>query len=320
MDNWPDGRDIAEESLQLGDELGNGGQGIVKRVHGWAGPLVYKQYKLTGANGAALSELVRLPATLPPTDRDRLMRNTAWPLARVVHAGQVTGFLMEAIPERYLGPNTVGKMKERTLQYLLYEPRSMWGNIVPVQMTASLRVSVATEWTRLMHLLHGRNLVIGDISLSNVLWTPGSPTEVFLIDCDGIRATGGRPVLRQADTPEWNDPQQGSSGPDVDTDRYKLALLVGRVLSGKATLRPGETLTFHSDTPDRIGAQVTRLWKRAEVRGNRPDAWEWLQALTAREKVPFGPRPTVRQPPQLDTVELERKNQARLVIKLPPVP
>jgi hypothetical protein len=313
---WPDGPDIDEGSLRLGEELGSGGQGAVQRVLGaWAlsRPVVYKRYKTVGADGDALAALVRVPATVSSTERDRLLRDTAWPLARVVRGGQVTGFLMQAIPERYFGPNAVGDLKERQLQFLLYEPKPMFGNIVPVQMTASLRAGVATECTRLVHLLHGRKLVIGDISLMNVLWAPDSPAQVFLIDCDGI-CVEGRSVLRQTDTPDWNDPQQGSSGPDLDTDRYKLALLVGRVLSGKASIRPGQPLILYPGTPDRIGTQVTRLWDRAETRGNRPDAWEWLQALTAREKILLGPRPQVRQRPQLDTVELDRRNQTRLVI------
>ncbi len=321
MANWLDGRDIEEGSLQLGDELGRGGQGSVRRVLGWSGPLVYKRYTVTGANGTALAELVRLPATLSPADRDRLLRDTAWPLARVVQGTQLTGFLMQAIPGRYLGPNGAGDMKERQLQYLLFEPKPMWGNIVPVQVTAVLRVSVATECTRLVYLLHGKGLVIGDVSLMNVLWTPGDPAEVFLIDCDGIRLTGARPVLPQAETPDWNDPLQGPSGPDLDTDRYKLALLVGRVLSGSASLRPGQPLTLRPDIPDRIRTQAAALWQRASgPRGSRPDAWEWLQALTPRAQIQLGPLPSVRQRPQLKTVELEHKNPVRPVINLPPVP
>jgi DNA-binding helix-hairpin-helix protein with protein kinase domain len=321
MANWPDGRDIEEGSLQLGDELGRGGQGSVRRVLGWSGPLVYKRYTVTGADGAALAELVKLPATLSPADRDRLLRETAWPLARVVQGRQLTGFLMQAIPAQYLGPNGVGDTKERQLQYLLFEPKPMWGNIVPVQVTSVLRVSVATECIRLVYLMHGKGLVIGDVSLMNVLWTPGDPAEVFLIDCDGIRLAGACPVLPQAETPDWHDPLQGASGPDLDTDRYKLALLVGRVLSGSASLRPGQPLTLGPDIPDRIRTQTVALWQRASgSRGSRPDAWEWLQALTARAHIQLGPLPSVRQRPELKTVELEHKDPARPVIKLPPLP
>lgn len=314
---WHEGIDVRESSLRLGDELGSGGQGTVHRVlGGWTGsqPVVYKRYKAAGADGDALVALIRLPGTLSTGEKDLLFRDTAWPIARVIRGAQVSGFLMQEIPARYFGPNAVGDLKERQLQFLLYKPKPMFGNIVPVEMTASLRASVATECTRLVHLLHGKKLVIGDISMMNVLWAPGSPAEVFLIDCDGISVEGTRPVLRQADTPDWNDPQQGSSGPDLDTDRYKLALLVGRVLSGNATIRPGQPLSLYPGTPDRIGTQATRLWDWAEARGNRPDAWEWLQALTAREKIPLGPRPQVRQRPQLDTVELESTNQTRPVI------
>lgn len=285
--DWPTGRDVDEASLHLDGELGSGGQGTVHRLIGWSGPLVYKRYKVPGADGDALAALVRLPATLAPAERDRLLHDTAWPLARVVRGGQVTGFLMQAIPWRYFGLNAAGDMKARQLQFLLFDQKPMWGNIVSVPMTASLRASVAAECTRLVFLLHSKKLVIGDVSLMNILWTPGSPAEVFFIDCDGIRVTGARPVLPQADTPDWDDPEQGPSGPDLDSDRYKLALLVGRVLCGRAMLRPGQPLPFQPGTPARVSSQVSRLWDRAKARGSRPDAWEWLQALTAREKVPL---------------------------------
>jgi len=321
MADWPDGHDIDERSLQLGDELGRGGQGSVHRVLGWSRPLVYKRYTVTGADGNALAELVKLPATLSPADRDRLLRETAWPLARVVQGTQLTGFLMQAIPAQYFAPNSAGDIKERQLQYLLFEPKPMWGNIVPVQVTALLRVSVATEFTQLVYLLHRKGLVIGDVSLMNVLWTPGDPAEVFLIDCDGIRLAGARAVLPQAETPDWNDPLQGPSGPDLDTDRYKLALLVGRVLSGNASIRPGQPLALRADIPDRIRTQAAALWQRASgPRLTRPDACEWLQTLTARPQIQLGPPPAVRQHAPLKTAELEHRNPVRPVINLPPIP
>lgn len=61
-----------------------------------------------------------------------------------------------------------------------------------------------------MALLHTKALIIGDVSMNNVLWAGagGQPATIFLIDCDGIRKLGQRPVLPQADTPDWHDHDQ----------------------------------------------------------------------------------------------------------------
>jgi hypothetical protein len=315
---WPAGADVEEDSLQLADELGKGGQGRVLRVLGRPVPLVFKQYIVSGADPAALRSLVDLPAALQPRERDRLLEQTAWPLARVVRRGAVRGFLMQPIPDEFRGRNAAGDLKLRELQYLLYDPKPMWGGIVSQDVGIETRIAVATECTRLMWLLHGKSLVFGDVSMSNVLWATGSSARIFVIDCDGIRRLGARPVLPQAETPDWDDPHQPQGGPDLDTDRYKLALLVARVLCGKPYIRPGPDLPLLPGVPDAIAAKAAPLWRQAAgARGSRPDAGQWLMALAGRAEIPIGPLPPVRKRPPLPLGELEGTGD-RPVIKLPP--
>lgn len=135
----------------------------------------------------------------------------------------------------------------------------MWGNMVSGEVTIEPRIAIAAEFAKLMHLLHSRSLVIGDVSQMNVLWALGDPASIFLIDCDGIRRVGSRPVFPQADTPDWDDPELAGSGawPDHDTDRYKLALLVGRVLCSLHNLRTRQSLSLLPDVPETSG----RNWK-----------------------------------------------------------
>ena len=301
------GGDVQEDELLLGDELGSGGQGRVIRVLGESEPLVFKQYKIPGADPGALRNLVDLPSSLRPHEKEYLLRATSWPLARVMRQGQVVGFLMQAIPGHFFGPNAGGSLKLRELQFLLYPPKPMWGAIAPDVLDAQTRVDVALEFARLMVLLHAKAMVVGDVSMSNVLWATGSPARIFVIDCDGIRLAGGRPVLPQADTPDWDDPQQLAAGPDPDTDRYKLALLVGRVLGGKAYIRPdGGALDLASNVPALVAEKVGPLWRRAAgSRGTRPAASEWLTALTGRADIPLGPVTSVRQRPTISAAELE---------------
>ena len=321
MAAWRAGGDIDEGSLQLGDEVGRGGQGSVHRVYGYGTPTVFKRYTMPGADPGALRALVDMPATLQPADCDRLMQLSSWPLARVMRGGQLAGFVMREIPSHFFGSNGGGTMKERQLQYLLYEPRPMWGNIVSGEVTIDTRIEVAAEFAKLMHLLHSQSLVIGDVSQMNILWALGDPVSIFLIDCDGIRKVGSRPVLPQADTPDWDDPELSGSGarPDLDTDRYKLALLVGRALCGLHNLRPGQPLPLLPGVPEVIAAKVRPLWDQAALpRGRRPDAVQWVLALGGRMEIVLPPLPGVRQRPQLATVEQEQRNAKRPDIRLPP--
>lgn len=295
-----DGRDVDKAALVLGDELGKGGQGRVNRVDGgpYAGA-VYKEYTLSGADPAALERLVRLPYLLTDTERGRLHAMTGWPLARVVSSGYLTGFLMQEIPQRFFGRITNGRPQPRELQYLIFEPKPLWGDIRPPGIEG--RWELARRFVSLFQLLHSRRIVVGDVSMSNLLWaTDGRAAEVFMIDCDGARSAGHRPVLPQADTPDWNDPEQPATGSDLDTDRYKLALLVGRILSRQSKVRPGEPLEPLPGLPPGVADQVLRRFaEAARGRGLRPDAHQWGVALGGRAEIPvkkLKPRPPVDLP------------------------
>ena len=199
-------------------------------------------------------------------------------------------------------------MKLREVQYLIYPRRHAWGTIVPEGgVSAKTRLEVAREFAGLLAMLHGKGLVVGDVSVRNVLWAgTGGKAEIFLIDCDGIRMLGSRPVLPQRDTLDWNDPLQPKIGPDPDSDRYKLALLVGRVLTIGKDIHPGAPLQLVPGIPDRVAARVSALWQRAAgPRFKRPDAAEWMMALSNREEIVLPPLPPIRQLPSLSQAALD---------------
>ncbi|MDT0326865.1 hypothetical protein [Nocardiopsis lambiniae] len=282
------GKDVEKTDLVLGEELGSGGQGRVRRIVG--GPhtgAVYKEYLLPGADPVALERLVRLPHRLGDSERARLHAMTCWPLARVVSSGHLTGFLMQEIPQRFLGRIKGGTSTLQELKYLVYEPKPLWGDIRPPETDG--RWELSRRFVSLFQLLHSRRIVVGDVSMANLLWArvPEGGHEVFMIDCDGVRGSGERPVLPQAETEEWDDPEQPDTGPDLDTDRYKLALLVGRVLSRHKSVRPGEPLNLPPDLPSKVAEQVERRFtEAARGRGHRPDAHQWGVALGGRAEIP----------------------------------
>lgn len=306
----PDGSDLQLGSLPLGVKLGEGGQGAVYDLEP-RGPwsqgtgYVYKEYLRPAAvDGAALADLVALPGRLPAGERDRLLQQTAWPLARVLEGNQVRGFVMAKVPDRFWGRQATGR-KLREAQYLMFEPRPLWGDIVPPD--AAGRLEVARQAASLFQLLHARGLVVGDVSMRNLLWSP-APIGIFLLDCDGIRVQGRRPVMPQPETPDWNDPLQPPSGPDQDTDRYKLALLIVRILACDHGLRPtpDEPPRLVPGLPERVVREVTkRFAEAAGPRGTRPDASQWALALSDRDTIELPPPGPVRRPPDLPKAPLD---------------
>ena len=196
----------------------------------------------------------------------------------------VTGFVMQRIPERFRGRTLFGKSKPRELQYLLFEPKPTWGDIAPPGTDG--RVELAREIAGLIHFLHTRTLVIGDMSMNNLLWAYDSAAAIFMIDCDGIRRLGHRPVHPPTETPDWQDPRrpsgdQGASRDlDLDNDRYKCALIIGRILSRNHYARPGEHLDLVPGVPGDIASGVQSLWRQADrPRGSRPGADRWIWVL-----------------------------------------
>jgi hypothetical protein len=128
-------------------------------------------------------------------------------------------------------------------------------------------------------------------------------------------------VLHQAETTDWTDPHAVKTGLDLDSDRYKLALVMGRVLTRTADLHPGSPLPLLPGVPDRIAGRVSELWMQAAgPRGNRPDAQQWLMALSARGEVALPVPPPIRKRPAIPLAELESSSEHRRYIPLPGSP
>ncbi|GAA0975292.1 hypothetical protein GCM10009555_032920 [Acrocarpospora macrocephala] len=264
--------------LVLGDRLNSGGQGVVHELLGPETGYVFKAYNpsLLPVNGAALQRLVDFPEELTEADREFLMRQTAWPLACVIECDQVRGFVMRRVPERFWGDTPAGP-RLRELQYLLYERKPLWGDIAPLAIED--RLDVARQTAELFRFLHSRRLVVGDVSMRNLLWSP-RPVTVFLLDCDGITISGEPGVLPQPTTPDWTDPYEPHSGPDIDTDRYKLALLIARVLTRNPYLLPSQRPDFLPGLPAQTARNVEALFARAAgPPGERSSAAAWVRAL-----------------------------------------
>lgn len=291
------GDDVELEDLPPGEELGRGGQGVVNRVT--SGPyagLALKRYTLPGSDPKAMSRLVRAPTSLSPAERGRLFRMSSWPLARVMSKGRPVGVLMREVPATFVARTKSGASQLLGLKYLIYERKPLWGDIHPPDIVGLL--TLVKSYVSLFQLLHSRSLVVGDVSMNNLLWScEGGEHDVFLLDCDGVRKAGEKPVLPQPETPDWDDPRMPTTGLDLDTDRYKLALLVGRVLSRQPTVRPGRPLALLPGLPEKVAQAVERRFADASgAYGTRPDAWQWGIALGGRSEVKMSTQQLVEEP------------------------
>ncbi|MFE0702487.1 hypothetical protein [Streptomyces sp. NPDC058872] len=280
-----DGTDTERSDLKLLGELATGGQG---RVHAVGGPggLLFKEYlDPRKVDGEALSALVLLRQGLGGEDRQRLDRDAAWPLCRVTDGGRVTGFLMRRAPATMTWRSSKGDERLIELSYLLRPPKAAWQAVR--QPTPSERHALVVALVELLGWLHAMGLVIGDLSQANVLWSLAPRPGLHLLDCDGVRITGRPPVLAQADTPDWWDPKAPPGVVSVDSDRYKAALMVGRILAQDAYVAPGRPFSPLAGVLDeRRTAAVQRLWGLADgPYGSRPDLGQWRTALAGRDTI-----------------------------------
>lgn len=303
---------VPMSSLKLGELLGSGGQGRVFRVANRPGT-VLKDYYYTNANGQSLQALVDFPYSLDPRDRDLLFSQTAWPRACVTENGATRGFLMDEVPAPFFGRVQNGKMKLHELQYLLYPHNTMWGEIRPLDATG--RLQLARDLIALVRLLHEHSIVFGDISMRNILWRPGNPTGIFLLDCDSAGRLGLPPVLRQPQTVDWDDPHMPSTGPDLDTDRYKVALAIGRMLAGSHAVRPGDPWMPMSGIPVKVADKVRDCFTDAAMPHNsRPALTRWEQVLSEREVIevkPIMPPVLGPAPPMLGLAPIDSSSAQR---------
>ncbi|MFB8204357.1 hypothetical protein [Kitasatospora purpeofusca] len=284
------GTDLGLALLPAGPEAGRGGQGLVRRLDGVPGVL-FKRYLEPGrVRGPALAELVALRLALPPDDRDRLDAQAAWPLCRVLDGPHCVGFLMREAPAPMTWRTASGGSRLTEAQYLLYPEKPATQGVV--RPDPEQRLALVLELLGLIGRLHRLGLVIGDLSHANVLWSVRPAPAVHLLDCDGIRRAGAAPVLEQADTPNWSDPlSPHGSASSVDSDRYKAALLVGRILAQDPYLVPGASFEpLPGVLTERQLDLARRVWEQAAgPYGTRPDPTAWLLALGTRGSIPLAP-------------------------------
>ncbi|MEY9862791.1 putative membrane protein YgcG [Catenulispora sp. GAS73] len=300
-------RTVEHADLQLGDRLGRGGQGTVYPVAnrkineavngGWE--VVYKEYNaatLALLDADALRGMVDLLGDLDADDARWLCDKTAWPVAVVEQAGQVRGFLMRAVPDRFrfsmrsLAGTTSSKTVLTNLEFLLNDEAYIAG--IGLAVSPRDRLDLLADLAATLDRLHRMGIAVGDMSPRNLLFRAGKDAGFFLIDCDAMRLHGVS-ALPQVETPDWQAPA-GEEKATGATDVYKFGLVAVRVAAGdQATTDPARLAAMGGGLGD-----LARSSLDADASQRPATAGQWIGELkaAARTAQVVAPTPTTPTP------------------------
>lgn len=274
---------VDESALRHGRTLGRGGQGEVVEVDldGAAPgePMVAKWYlPAVVPDPGALTRLVSWRRSLDPPARAALDAVACWPRAVLLRHGRAAGVLLPRVAPAFsfelARPSGTRGAVLRELQYLVAGPGLLARRGIADVGTAT-RFRVLVGFVSAVAFLHERDVVLGDLSVKNMLWSPGG--AVYLLDCDALRLTGTSPAVPQPNSPGWDDPVFPGTQ-NHQSDRYKLALTVLRVLARD----------FHTRDPERAREAFGRAFLpilRAGLSRDpdvRPTAQAWSHPLRRR--------------------------------------
>ncbi len=280
-------------------EIGKGGEGRVYRISSMPG-LVYKEFvDFPGhtPSRSALEELMGLLHQMTAAERSWISDRTTWPQTLVLDGNKMKGFLMPIIGQQYFrkygiraNPKTVAcewnylSMREKYAQN-----KNIYSEIP--QVTPFGALSAVVDLARTMAILHKYQIVVGDISGRNLLWTDTPSLRVMVIDCDSFHPEGKVGVSPPKQSPDWEDPALTSPLTTMQSDIYKLALAAFRGIWAATTDRPLVGNRPIPSVTDGVPEVVRLLIEKSVANGPRPTAQEWVDNLS--QAVAFAGRPTI---------------------------
>lgn len=237
---------------KLGEQLGEGGEGIVYAlpdcdqflaayrlkigtVHG-KGPFVFKHYH-SDPDWQRVVRLVKWLEERAWSVRNEISDTTTWPLVLVTDpkpdnspSPGSSGIVMRRLDDEFfMTLQTMGRSarRYRVVDYLSWnttQAAQVAGFEFPsLQQRLNILASIARTFT----LLHTHDLHYGDINPNNIVLGPNwNQPRIMLVDCDSIR-TGHTNEGPPLNAPGWGPPEGGASNA---TDCYKFTLLIARTL------------------------------------------------------------------------------------------
>ena len=232
-------------------EIGKGGEGRVFTVRSMPG-MVYKEFvEFPGhtPNRSALEELMGSLQQMSPDERSWLSERTTWPQTLVIDGNKMRGFLMPLIGQQYFkkygiraNPKNVACEWNYLSMRSKYEGNKNIYSEVP-RVTPFGAFSAVVDLCKTMEILHRHNIVIGDMSGRNLLWTDAPTLRVMVIDCDSFHPEGKVGVSPPKQSPDWKATctnwlslHTGESGLQQPIDQWRA--------TGRYPMSPMEYLKF----------------------------------------------------------------------------
>jgi hypothetical protein len=273
-------------SLGTLTKLGGGGQGDVyhapKARINFAASVAFKEYKPAWRRSVDFGALEAMATFLGGRSFDEgseIVARVAWPTKVVTDAGAPVGFLMPEVADEFrISVRLPSGKQDRPLaglQLLLNSDDFLHRRGIAI--TERDRYLLLAEIAESLALLHRYDIAVGDLSPKNVLFSLTPSSRCFFVDADAMRMAG-RSALPQAETPDWEISTVSSEElATAATDRYKLGLLVLRLLAGDQSTRDPSAL------PGSVPSTVRGLIVGALVASSasRPAAADWLAPLRA---------------------------------------
>jgi tRNA pseudouridine-54 N-methylase len=264
----------------------NGESSVIYEVPGFDGWLVKRYKQQTKIDQRVLSRLIELPETMSAAERILVDRGIAWPVARVVDGYRTVGTIMAKAEPKFfwdfktLGSHTRHKVVE--IDHLANTANYFSARGLPLPSTQG-RLSVMSKVVACAALFERYDVVYADWSFANAFWSPRTQhTLIIDVDASGI---GER---RFVETPSWEDPLMRRDQPvTTHTDRYKVALLVTRAVTGQRKDIHAALAEIEQLCPDH--SQLTGLLRRAlnaKTVDQRPSLAELHRAIEAPTKTP----------------------------------
>lgn len=281
------------------DEIGKGGEGQVFAIRRMQDK-VYKEF-LSAANTipgrTALERLIELRDKWSPEERLWLSMRTVWPEVVVLDGSRMRGFLMPRIASHYFRCHGIrSNPKTVPCEWNLLSMRTRYrGN--PNITTTVPEISnydalvLVHDLARTVAMLHRHDVIIGDMSGRNLLWTDSPTPHVLVIDCDSFRVSGSSGVASPKQSPDWDDPHLNGAATSQASDVYKLGLAAYRAVWAATTDRPDTLRRDQMKCLDGIPAELSDLIMRSIGPSDRPSADEWVKTLD--RSIAFRGRPAV---------------------------
>lgn len=271
----------------------------VTRQPGWLVKLYHAP--LQGEPTKHLTDLVNLPGAATDGEREIIASSTSWPVAVVADdPSRALGCVIPAAGRRFRTmfrpPGSTPAERALEIDFLALKDDGFARRGLP-PVTAEQRRTVCRNLVAVAELLARHRLVYSDWSYSNAFWS-ATDQGVYVIDIDGC-ARDAAPNIYQ---PNWDDPLTPRAQPaDRHTDRYRVALLVARCLTGERDR--GRALHALAGSPATALSEVLLDILLSTDRAARPPLTALRVALAGQPYVRF-PVTRVPMPPRPPAITL----------------